>query len=88
MGRYKIAIVGAGPAGCTLARLLLHKNVDVEITIFESEKGISARMQGGTLDLHTKTGIKALQECGLHDEFLKLARDEGGTYGFTHPSLQ
>jgi 2-polyprenyl-6-methoxyphenol hydroxylase-like FAD-dependent oxidoreductase len=74
MTKYKIAIVGAGPAGCTLARLLLYKKIDVEVTIFESEKGLNARTQGGTLDLHTESGIKALKECGLYEEFLELAR--------------
>lgn len=83
MARYKIAIIGAGPGGCTLARLLLHKKLDVDITIFEGEKALNARTQGGTLDLHTKSGLKALQECGLHDEFLKHARfDAEGIYIF------
>jgi 2-polyprenyl-6-methoxyphenol hydroxylase-like FAD-dependent oxidoreductase len=74
MAKYKIAIIGAGPAGCTLARLLLHKKVNVDVTIFEGEKGLNARTQGGTLDLHTESGIKALKECGLYDDFIKLAR--------------
>lgn len=49
MARFRVAIVGAGPAGCTLARLLIHNNVDVDVRIFESEKGLDARTQGGTL---------------------------------------
>ncbi len=74
MAKYKIAIIGAGPAGCTLARLLFYKKVDVDITIFQGEKGLDARTQGGSLDLHTASGIKAMKECGLYDEFIKLAR--------------
>jgi 2-polyprenyl-6-methoxyphenol hydroxylase-like FAD-dependent oxidoreductase len=74
----KIAIVGAGPAGCMLARLLKHRaNNDIDITIFESEKSIDYRSQGGTLDLHVKTGQRALKEAGLYDEFLKHARFDG-----------
>jgi 2-polyprenyl-6-methoxyphenol hydroxylase-like FAD-dependent oxidoreductase len=76
----KIAIVGAGPAGCLLARLLKHRadnDTDIDITIFESEKSIDYRSQGGTLDLRAKTGQRALKEAGLYDEFLKHARFDG-----------
>jgi 2-polyprenyl-6-methoxyphenol hydroxylase-like FAD-dependent oxidoreductase len=88
MAKYKIAIIGAGPAGCTLARLLLYKKIDVEVTIFESEKELNARTQGGSLDLHTESGIKALKECGLNDEFLKLARFDGEGYAPYVPSSE
>ncbi|MCJ1256342.1 hypothetical protein MMC24_004163 [Lignoscripta atroalba] len=71
----KIAIIGAGPAGCTLARLLIRANIPV--TIFESEAAPDTRAQGGTLDLHTATGLAALKEAGLYDEFLKYARFDG-----------
>jgi 2-polyprenyl-6-methoxyphenol hydroxylase-like FAD-dependent oxidoreductase len=77
MPGYKIAIVGAGPAGCTLARLLLHAKEAVEITIFERETDLNERTQGGTLDLHTESGIEALKRCGLYEEFLKYARFDG-----------
>ncbi len=72
----KVAIIGAGPAGCTLANLLL-KEPHVEVTVFEGEKDLSVRAQGGTLDLHTETGQKALRKAGLYDEFLKYARFDG-----------
>jgi 2-polyprenyl-6-methoxyphenol hydroxylase-like FAD-dependent oxidoreductase len=74
----KIAIIGAGPAGCMLARLLKYRaGDDIGITIFESEKSINYRSQGGTLDLHVRTGQLALREAGLYDEFLKHARFDG-----------
>lgn len=88
MTKFRIAIIGAGPAGCTLARLLIHKKVNVDITIFEGEKGLDARTQGGTLDLHTESGIKALQECGLYEEFIKLARFDGEAFRVTNQYLQ
>lgn len=71
---FKIAIVGAGPAGCMLARLLTYRGQNISVTIFEGEDSINFRSQGGTLDLHTKTGQRALREAGLYDEFFKFAR--------------
>lgn len=83
MPKYKIAIVGAGPAGTTLARILLHKKIDVEIVIFEGEQSLNTRTQGGTLDLHTASGQEALKQCGLYERFTELARyDAEGSY---HP---
>ena len=73
----KIAIVGAGPAGCVLARLLQQSDEDIAVTIFEGEGDIDFRSQGGTLDLHEKTGQAALKAAGLFDEFLKYARYDG-----------
>lgn len=71
---FKIAIVGAGPAGCMLARLLTHRSTDMDVTIFESEPSADFRSQGGTFDLHVRTGQLALKAAGLYDEFLKYAR--------------
>jgi 2-polyprenyl-6-methoxyphenol hydroxylase-like FAD-dependent oxidoreductase len=72
-----IAIVGAGPAGCTLAHLLLKSEHNISVSVFERELNLDARGQGGTLDLHTDTGILALKKAGLYDEFLKYARFDG-----------
>jgi len=75
---FKIAIIGAGPSGTILARLLKHRvSNGIDITIFESEESINYRSQGGTLDLHVKTGQRALKEAGLYEEFLKHARFDG-----------
>ncbi|KAI8574977.1 hypothetical protein K450DRAFT_263906 [Umbelopsis ramanniana AG] len=71
----KIAIIGAGPAGLTLARLLEYNNMSCKI--FELDADRNNRDQGGTLDLHVKTGQLALREAGLIEEFNKLARPEG-----------
>ncbi|KAJ5168406.1 uncharacterized protein N7482_004000 [Penicillium canariense] len=76
MSLTRIAIVGGGPVGLTLARLLLNKP-KIEVVVFESENSQNARGQGGSLDLHPTTGIAALKEAGLYDEFLKRARFEG-----------
>ncbi|KAK0511598.1 hypothetical protein JMJ35_006171 [Cladonia borealis] len=74
-GTYKIAIVGAGPAGCILARLL--QPLKVDLTIFESDPSPNIRAQGGTLDLHEETGLYALRKANLYADFLQLARFNG-----------
>ncbi|MHA4809091.1 FAD-dependent oxidoreductase [Flavitalea flava] len=68
----KIAIVGSGPGGLTLARLLQLKGVDVNV--YERDKDESVRQQGATLDLHYESGLKALREGGLMEEFKKNYR--------------
>ncbi|KAK9482982.1 hypothetical protein V1527DRAFT_474613 [Lipomyces starkeyi] len=70
----KIAIIGAGPGGLTLARLLqLH---DLPCSIYEAEQNREERNQGGTLDLHPRAGQRALKEAGLLEEFRKYSRPE------------
>jgi 2-polyprenyl-6-methoxyphenol hydroxylase-like FAD-dependent oxidoreductase len=71
----KVAIIGAGPGGLTLARLLQQNQI--LCTIYESEVRRDVRNQGGTLDLHRKAGQLALKEAGLLDQFRKHARPEG-----------
>lgn len=85
----KIAIVGAGPAGCILARLLQVSNQadNIEVVVFEGEENIDFRSQGGSLDLHTKTGQRALKAAGLFDEFLKYARYDGEASKFADKNL-
>ncbi|MBB5367111.1 MULTISPECIES: NAD(P)/FAD-dependent oxidoreductase [unclassified Janthinobacterium] len=72
-----IAILGGGPGGLTLARILhLH---GIKATVFERDTHALARPQGGSLDMHPETGQRALQLAGLHDAFQALARygDQG-----------
>lgn len=63
----KIAIVGGGPGGLTLARLLQMQGVDVKV--YERDLHEDARAQGATLDLHEESGLLALQKAGLMDAF-------------------
>lgn len=81
----KVAIIGAGPAGTTLARLLIRASILV--TIFEGESSMSVREQGGTLDLHTDTGLKALSEAGLYEEYAKYARYDGEAINLADKNL-
>ncbi|MGX9890299.1 FAD-dependent oxidoreductase [Streptomyces sp. NPDC002276] len=73
--RHRIAVVGAGPAGLTFARVL-HRHGH-PVTVLERDPGPDARPPGGTLDLHEKLGQLALDKAGLLAEFQALARPEG-----------
>lgn len=69
----KIAIFGAGPAGLTLGRLL-HKRA-IPFTIFELRQKPTDRELAkpcGMLDLHEESGLAALRECDLYDQFHTL----------------
>jgi 2-polyprenyl-6-methoxyphenol hydroxylase-like FAD-dependent oxidoreductase len=71
--------------GCALARLL-HLG-GIQATIFEGEDSASVRSQGGTLDLHTTSGLAAVKEAGLWDEFLSHARYDGQYLAITDKDL-
>ncbi|KIW74637.1 hypothetical protein Z517_11407 [Fonsecaea pedrosoi CBS 271.37] len=71
----RVAIVGGGPAGLTLARLLQLNNL--HCSVFELDTDSLGRDQGGTVDLHPRGGQLALEHAGLTEEFKKLSRPEG-----------
>ena len=62
-----IAIIGGGPGGLTLARLLQMNGANVKV--YERDENRNVRVQGATLDLHEDSGLKALQEADLMDAF-------------------
>lgn len=67
----RIAIVGAGPSGLTLGLLLQDRGIP--FTIFELRQQPTDEefaRPSGMLDLHDESGIVALKECGLFEEFL------------------
>ena len=63
----EITIVGGGPGGLTLARLLQMNGADVKV--YERDLNRHVRAQGATLDLHDESGLKALREADLMNEF-------------------
>ena len=67
-----IAIVGGGPGGLTLARLLQLKGADVKV--YERDFNKNVRVQGATLDLHEESGLAALRTANLMEEFKKNFR--------------
>lgn len=63
----QIAIIGGGPGGLTLARLLQLKGADVKV--YERDLNKDARVQGSPLDLHEHSGLAALRAADLLEEF-------------------
>ena len=67
VGRKNIAIVGGGPGGLTLARLLQQSGT--KVVVYERDQSRSARLQGSALDLHEGSGLAALEAAGLMEAF-------------------
>ncbi|GAB3274499.1 NAD(P)/FAD-dependent oxidoreductase [Larkinella harenae] len=63
----KIAIVGGGPGGLTLARLLQLQGATV--SVYERDANPDGRVQGATLDLHDDSGLAAIRKAGLLEAF-------------------
>lgn len=72
----QVAIVGGGPAGLTLARLLRVQDdsKSFTVTVYERDAHRDIRVQGATLDLHEGTGLEAIKRAGLLEEFYKYHR--------------
>ncbi len=68
----KVAIIGGGPGGLTLARLVQMKGTEVKV--YERDFNAAARVQDTTLDLHEDSGLKALRQAGLLEEFKRNYR--------------
>lgn len=71
----QVAIIGAGPVGLTMARLLQQKGAAV--TVYERDKDAQTRIWGGTLDLHAGSGQDAMEKAGLLERYYNLAKPMG-----------
>ena len=71
----KIAIIGAGPVGLTMAKLLQQNGAAV--TVYERDTSPQARIWGGTLDLHKDSGQEAMKKAGLLQTYYDLALPMG-----------
>ncbi|SHM95107.1 FAD-dependent oxidoreductase [Flavobacterium chilense] len=81
----KIAIIGAGPVGLTMARLLQQKGIDV--MVYERDENALTRISGGTLDLHKGSGQDAMQKAGLLESYYKMAIPMGRTIANEHGEI-
>ncbi|MFT4016480.1 MAG: NAD(P)/FAD-dependent oxidoreductase [Agriterribacter sp.] len=77
----KIAIIGGGPGGLTLAKLLQIKGAEVKL--YERDESKNVRVQGTTLDLHEESGLEALRRAGLIDAFYANYRPNAGRLRIT-----
>lgn len=73
----EIAIIGAGPAGLTLAKLLQQEGADVKV--YERDQDSQTRIWGGTLDLHKGSGQDAMKKAGLLESYYAKAIPMGRT---------
>lgn len=75
LNNKKVAIIGGGPVGLTMAKLLQQNNID--ITVYERDTNPQARIWGGTLDLHKSSGQEAMKKAGLLQTYYDLALPMG-----------
>ncbi|WP_170982950.1 FAD-dependent oxidoreductase [Dyadobacter frigoris] len=73
----KVVIIGAGPVGLTMAKLLQQKGIDV--TVYERDKDAVTRISGGPLDLHKGSGQEAMKKAGLLEHYYAMAIPMGRT---------
>ena len=74
-GTPRIAIVGGGLGGLTLARILQVHGISA--TVYELDATADVRQQGGSLDIHEASGQRALREAGLYEAFRRRTHPEG-----------
>ena len=67
-----VAIIGGGPVGLTMAKLLQQKH-----RRFSLDNDREARIFGGTLDLHKGSGQEAMKKAGLLQTYYDLALPMG-----------
>ena len=69
-----VAIIGGGPVGLTMAKLLQQNGIDVSVYERDNDQ---ARIFGGTLDLHKVQVREAMKKAGLLQTYYDLALPMG-----------
>ncbi|TDE10001.1 FAD-dependent monooxygenase [Dyadobacter psychrotolerans] len=73
----QVAVIGAGPVGLTMAKILQQNGIDV--TVYERDKDAFTRISGGPLDLHKGSGQKAMHKAGLLERYYEMGIPMGRT---------
>lgn len=81
----KVAIIGAGIAGLTLAKLLQQQSVDVKV--YERDENETVRINGGLIDFHIDSGQKAFEKAGLLSTFYQRSRPTGFRHADIHANI-
>ena len=69
-----VAIIGGGPVGLTMAKLLQQNGIDV--SVYERDNDREARIFGGTLT-YKGSGQEAMKKAGLLQTYYDLALPMG-----------
>ncbi|WP_206513052.1 4-hydroxybenzoate 3-monooxygenase [Larkinella soli] len=75
--RTQVGIIGAGPAGLTLAHWLRRQGIDAVIIEHRSREYVQARVRAGLLEQNTVDILKAL---GLADRLIREGHEHHGVY--------
>jgi p-hydroxybenzoate 3-monooxygenase len=79
--RTQVGIIGAGPAGLLLSRLLALQGVDSVVLENRSREYVEARIRAGILEQHT---VDTLTAAGLGDRLRREGLEHSGIY-LQHP---
>ncbi|EFA86571.1 hypothetical protein PPL_00372 [Heterostelium album PN500] len=74
----RIAVIGAGPSGLSLA-CLLQKRGATDVKVYERDINRFTRIQGGSLDIHQDSGQLIIKASGLLDQFQNKKIRTGGS---------
>jgi p-hydroxybenzoate 3-monooxygenase len=75
--RTQVGIIGAGPAGLLLSRLLTLQGIDSVVLENRSREYVEARIRAGVLEQNT---VDVLGEVGLGDRLHREGLEHGGVY--------
>ncbi|MCW2704715.1 MAG: pobA, partial [Blastococcus sp.] len=75
--RTQVGIIGAGPAGLLLSRLLALQGIDSVVLENRSREYVEARIRAGILEQHT---VDTLTEAGVGDRLQREGMEHHGIY--------
>ena len=75
--RTQVGIIGAGPAGLLLSRLLTLQGIDSVVLENRSRDYVEARIRAGILEQHT---VDTLTDVGVGDRLRREGLEHSGIY--------